>query len=67
MFWEGKNLEIYCAGQQNQGFRRFAKTSKNDAKKDIKNGQKSIKNGALGVQKVIFGVPGAILGDCKKH
>ena len=67
MFWEAKKYEIYCAGQQNQGFRRFAKTSKNDAKKDIKNEPKSIRNAAAGAQRVIFEAPGAISNDGKKH
>ena len=29
VFWEGKNLQIHCKGHQNQGYQRFAKTSKN--------------------------------------
>jgi len=37
MFWEGKDLEIYCKGYPNRGFRRFANTSANDAKKVINN------------------------------
>ena len=50
MFWEGKNLQIYSKGHQNEGFQRFAKTSQSDVKKDTKNEQKSCPFGvSLGV------------------
>ena len=61
MFWEGKNLQIYRKGHQNQGFQRFAKTSKNAPKKVIKNRQKSMKNRPWGAIWLTFWLFGPIL------
>ena len=56
-----KNLEIYCPAHSFRRFRRFAKTTKNDAKMATQTDQKSFKNCILPAQRSIFGAVGPIL------